>query len=121
MLDKRMDYKELDVWLQARALVKYVYLLTRNFPKVEQYALTSQIRRCVISISSNIAEGCGRRTPRETVHFLHIARGSLYELETQLILAEDLNYLTENSLPIKKEIEKTKKLLNGFINYFKRR
>ena len=116
-----MDYKELDVWLQARALVKYVYLLTCDFPKVEQFALTSQIRRCVISISSNIAEGCGRRTNQEKVHFLHIARGSLYELETQLILAEDLDYLTLNAKPIHKEIERTKKLLNGFINYFKRR
>lgn len=120
-LDKRMDYKELDVWLQARTLVKYVYLLTSDFPKVEQFALTSQIRRSVISISSNIAEGCGRRTNGETIYFLHIARGSLYELETQLILAEDLDYLTDNYIPIHKEIEKTKKLLNGFINYFKRR
>lgn len=115
-----MDYKELDVWLQARALVKYVYHLTDDFPKQEQYTLTTQIRRCVISISSNIAEGCGRRTNRETEYFLHIARGSLYELETQLILAEDLDYLTNDSQPIHQEIEKTKKLLNGFINYFKR-
>lgn len=116
-----MDYKELDVWVRARKLVRDIYLLTSDFPKTEQYALTAQIRRCIISISSNIAEGCGRRTNHETMHFLHVARGSLYELETQLILAEDLNYLTRNSDPIHKEIEKVKKLLNGFINYFKKR
>ncbi|MCE2614165.1 four helix bundle protein [Flavobacteriaceae bacterium D16] len=115
-----MDYKKLDVWVQTRNLVKNVYVLTNGFPKIEQFALTSQIRRCVISISSNIAEGCGRGTNRETIHFLHIARGSLFELETQLILAKDLNYLTDDSQYIHLEIERTKKLLNGFIKYFKK-
>lgn len=115
-----MDYKELDVWVQARELVKTVYVLIRTFPKEEQYALTSQIRRCVISISSNIAEGCGRQTAKETIHFLHISRGSLYELETQLILADDLDYVNTELYNILKEIERVKKLLNGFINYHKR-
>ncbi|WP_245529613.1 four helix bundle protein [Cellulophaga algicola] len=59
--------------------------MTKIFPKEEQYGQTSRIRRCVVSVSSNIAVGCGRRTSNETVHFLHISRGSLYELETQLI------------------------------------
>ena len=93
--------------------------MTRSFPKSEQFALTSQIRRCVISVSSNIAEGCGRRSSNETIHFLYMARGSLYELETQLILAEDLQYLSKKHNAIHVEIEKAKKLLNGFINYFK--
>ena len=115
-----MDYKELDVWVQARELVKTVYVLTKTFPKEEQYALTSQIRRCVISVSSNIAEGCGRQTAKETIHFLHISRGSLYELETQLILADDLDYVNTELNNILKEIERVKKLLNGFINYHKR-
>lgn len=106
-----MDYKELDVWVQARELVKSVYVLTITFPKEEQFALTSQVRRSVIPVSLNIAEGCGRQTAKETIHFLHISRGSLYELETQLILANDL---------ILDEIKRVKKLLNGFINYHKK-
>lgn len=115
-----MDYKELDVWLQARELVKRVYVLTTNFPKDEQYSLTSQIRRCVVSVPSNIAEGCGRQSAKETVHFLHIARGSLFELETQLILANDLDYVDFDMTNILTEVDRVKKLLNGFINYHKK-
>lgn len=115
-----MDYKELDVWLQARNLVKTVYVLTKNFPKEEQYGLTSQIRRCVVSVSSNIAEGCGRNSNKETRYFLNISRSSLYELETQLILANDLEYILSDINTILNEVERIKKLLNGFINYQKR-
>ncbi|MFC4096512.1 four helix bundle protein [Euzebyella saccharophila] len=115
-----MDYKELDVWLQARDLVKKIYILTTSFPNEEQYGLTSQIRKSAISISSNIAEGCGRKTAKETIYFLHIARGSLFELETQVILADDLGYITMNAAEFLKEIERVKMLLNGFINYHKK-
>ena len=114
-----MDYKELDIWVQARVLVKTVYVLTKSFPRDEQFSLTSQVRRCVISVPSNIAEGCGRQSNKETIHFLHIARGSLFELETQLILAGDLNYISDID-NVLKEIERVKKLLNGFINYHKK-
>ncbi|WP_339653123.1 four helix bundle protein [uncultured Maribacter sp.] len=113
-----MDYKELDIWVQARMLVKTVYVLTRSFPRDEQFSLTSQVRRCVISVPSNIAEGCGRQSNKETIHFLHIARGSLFELETQLILAGDLNYISDID-NVLEEIERVKKLLNGFIKYHK--
>ena len=115
-----MDYKELDVWLQARELVKSVYELSATFPKEEQFSLTSQLRRCIVSVSSNIAEGCGRQTAKETIHFLHIARGSLFEAETQIILAKDLNIATTNVDEILIEVERVKKLLNGFINYHKK-
>ncbi len=115
-----MDYKDLDIWIQARKLVKQVYLTTQSFPREEQFALTSQIRRCAISVSSNIAEGCGRQTAKETIHFLHISRGSVYELETQLILAQDLDYVDSNIDVLLSEIERVKKLLNGFINYHKK-
>lgn len=115
-----MDYKELDVWLQARGLVKEVYELSGTFPKEEQFSLTSQLRRSIVSVSSNIAEGCGRQTAKETIHFLHIARGSLYEVETQIILAKDLNLTIASIDEILGEIERVKKLLNGFINYHKK-
>lgn len=83
--------------------------------------MTSQIRRCAISIPSNIAEGCGRRTSKDTIQFLYISRGSLYELETQLFLALDQNFISETHLnEIISQIESCKKLLNGFINYYKK-
>ena len=115
-----MDYKELDVWIQARGLVKKVYVFTDSFPKEEQFSLTSQLRRCAVSVASNIAEGCGRQTTKETIHFLHIARGSVFEVETQVILANDLKLATLDIDEILSEIERVKKLLNGFINYHKK-
>lgn len=114
------SYTELEVWIEARKLVSQVYTLTKKFPKEEVYGITSQVRRSSVSVPSNIAEGCGRRTAKETVHFLYISRGSLYELETQLYLSADQEYLTKNELePILKQLETCKKLLHGFINYFK--
>ncbi|WP_412561835.1 four helix bundle protein [Winogradskyella sp. MIT101101] len=115
-----MNYIELDVWKSSRELVKKVYLLSDLFPKEELYALTNQVRRCSISIPSNIAEGLGRQSNKETIHFLYISKGSLYELETQLYLAFDLQYISEEQLEnILTKITTCKKLLNGFINYFK--
>ncbi|MCA0958028.1 four helix bundle protein [Muricauda ruestringensis] len=114
-----MEYIELDVWKESRELVKLVYDLTKVFPKEEIYGLTNQIRRCSCSIPSNIAEGCGRKTPNDTIRFLHIARGSLYELETQLFLSFDQEYLSQKELDlILSQIVLCKKLLNGFINYY---
>jgi len=115
-----MEYFDLDVWKQARVLVNKVYLLTNKYPKEEVYGLTSQIRRSVISIPSNIAEGLGRRTSKDTLQFLFISRGSLYELETQLYLALDLNYINKDEFEkIFDNIVQCRKLLNGFINYYK--
>ncbi|TMI64599.1 MAG: four helix bundle protein [Bacteroidetes bacterium] len=112
-------YRELDVWIKARAFVKEIYLFTKEFPKEELYGLTSQMRRCAISIPSNIAEGYGRQYKKETLHFFHIARGSLYELETQLYIAYDLMYLSGpvfESLIL--QMEECRKLLGGLIKYF---
>jgi four helix bundle protein len=112
-------YKELDVWMKSRALVKDIYLATKDFPKDELYGLVSQIRRCAVSIPSNIAEGYGRQYKKETIQFLHIARGSLYELETQLYIAADLHYLQESVLnPLLLQLEGCRKLLSGLIKYF---
>jgi four helix bundle protein len=116
-----MEYIKLDVWIEARKLVKQVYSVTALFPKSEQFGLTSQIRRGVVSVPSNIAEGAGRRTSKDTLHFLFVSRGILYELETQLYLAYDLEYITQDSLELLLEqISTNKKLLNGFINYYKK-
>lgn len=114
------NYTELEVWKHARDLVKSVYQLTKDFPKTELYSLTNQINRCVISVPSNIAEDIGRQSDKETTHFLYIAKGSLFESETQLYLAYDLGYIFEEQFKIIfKETTSCKKLLNGFINYFK--
>ncbi|MGI9553157.1 MAG: four helix bundle protein [Aurantibacter sp.] len=115
-----MEYIELEVWKEARQLVSALYEATRTFPKEEVYGLTSHMRRCSISIVSNIAEGCGRRTSSDTIQFLHISRGSLYELETQLFLALDQKYIEISTFekPLE-QITKCKKLLSGFITYFK--
>ncbi|WP_375323655.1 four helix bundle protein [Flagellimonas sp. GZD32] len=114
-----MEYIDLDVWKESRQLVKLIYDLTKVFPKEEIYGLTNQLRRCSCSIPSNIAEGCGRKTPNDTIRFLHIARGSLYELETQLFLSFDQEYLNQKELDfVKNQLVLCKKLLNGFINYY---
>lgn len=86
-----MDYKELDVWKENKDLVKLVYSFTNSFPPSEQFGLTLQIRRSAVSIPSNIAEGIGRNHSKDTLQFLFIARGSAYELETQLLISKDFS------------------------------
>ena len=81
------NFKKLNIWVNAMSLVKDVYLLTSNFPKEEKFCLISQINRCSISIPSNIAEGSSRSSNKEFSHFIKIALGSLFELETQIILS----------------------------------
>lgn len=115
-------YQDLDVWKQSRTLVKQVYELTRLFPKDELYGMTSQIRRATISVPSNIAEGCGRSHVKESLQFFFVARGSLYEMETQILLAFDLEWITQAQMDDTiKQVTRCKKLLNGFIKYFQGR
>ena len=87
------SYRDLRVWQQAMELVVETYKQTRDFPKTEIYGLTSQMRRAAVSIPSNIAEGKGRSTDRDRAHFFCHARGSLLELETQILIAQRLAYL----------------------------
>lgn len=116
-----MNYTELDVWKYSRELVKLVYELTKSYPQEELYGLTNQIRRSSVSIPSNIAEGVGRQSNKETIHFLFIAKGSLNEVETQLYLSFDLGYFSEEVLNnVLEKVISNKKLLNGFINYYKK-
>lgn len=114
-------YRDLDVWKKARELVKEVYLISKGFPKDEIYGLVSQMRRCAVSIPSNIAEGYGRQFKKETIQFLHIARGSLFELETQFFIAADLSFINEVELEKRiQQLDDCKRLLNGLINYFEK-
>jgi four helix bundle protein len=115
-----MNFTELDVWREARVLVKMIYDCLQKFPKEEMYGLQSQIKRSAISIPSNIAEGCGRNHIKDTMQFLYIARGSAYELETQLYLSLDLNFIDEEQLNILLEkLKRIRILLAGFIKYHK--
>lgn len=117
-----MDYKELDVWKETRKLVFVIYKNTRNFPFDENYGLMSQLRRAAVSVVSNIAEGCGRNSSLDTKRFLYMARGSLNELETQLYLSFDLDFIDEKILnELLKRTVRCKRLLNGFIKYLRKR
>lgn len=90
------NFKKLIIWTDAMEISKKVFTLTTNFPKEEKYGLTSQIIRCAISVPSNIAEGAARGSHKEFKHFLSIALGSCFELETQIILANKFNFLSNN-------------------------
>ena len=92
------DYKDLISWQKSMVLATDVYQLTKQFPKEETYGLVSQLRRAAVSIASNIAEGYGRESTSEYIRFLKIARGSLYETETQLYLSQKLQYVTQNDI-----------------------
>ncbi len=119
MLNSGKRYTDLNVWLEARKLSKDIYSVTAEFPRDEQFGLINQMRRSAISIPSNIAEGCGRNYPKDSIQFFFIARGSIYELETQLYISFDLKYIDEvklNQLLI--ITETTRKLLSGFIKYY---
>lgn len=93
-----LSHKNLDVWKNAMELVTEIYKLTEDFPKNELYCLTNQIRRCAISVPSNIAEGSSRKSPLERKRFYEISRSSLVELDTQINLAIRLKYLKEESI-----------------------
>ena len=110
------SYKELIIWQKGIKIVVLVYKLSESFPKEEIYALTSQIKRASVSIPSNIAEGFGRQTDKSFNHFLNIARGSLFELETQLIIAKELGFLFDNKifLELLSLIEEESKMINSF-------
>ena len=89
------NFRELIVWKKSIELSNRVYQLTKTFPSSELYALTSQMQRAVVSIAANIAEGAGRVTDKDFAHFLSIALGSAYELETELVLAQNFGYVDE--------------------------
>ena len=114
------SFKQLKIWQLAMEIVEDVYKLTKLFPNEERYGLTSQINRCSVSIPSNIAEGAGRGSDNEFKHFLSIALGSAFELETQLILVQRIGFSNEETLlKINDKLSELEKMLIGFINKFK--
>ena len=116
------SYRELLVWQKARALAGRVYRTTERFPRSELYGLTSQTRRAAVSVASNIAEGQGRLTSGEFVHFLGQARGSLLELDTQLLIAQDLKYLDDDTCgELDGEIYQVLGLLNRLIESLRKK
>ena len=115
------SYRDLEVWQRGVDLVERIYKLTPSFPSEEKFGLTAQIRRAAVSIPSNIAEGWGRDSTKEYVHFVRIARSSLFEVETQLIIAHRLGYLNEDALKTSlQETEVESRMLLSLIRSLKR-
>lgn len=108
------NFKDLKVWQASIDLAEQVYKVTKSFPKEETYGLTSQIRRAVVSVPSNIAEGQGRDSTKEFLHFLSISVGSLFEVETQLLIAERLGYTSKSELQtVFTKLEEVARMLRG--------
>ncbi|EIJ39212.1 S23 ribosomal protein [Galbibacter orientalis DSM 19592] len=114
MSENRFGFESLKVWEKSIQLVKFIYKLTSDFPKEEQYSLTSQIRRSAISIPSNIAEGTSRDSKKDKKRFYTIAYGSLMELVNQIIITKELSYIsTESSQMVKDMAMEIAKMISG--------
>ena len=114
------SFEDLTVWQDAREFTNKIYMLTKKFPKEELYGLTSQIRRATVSIMSNIAEGFDRRSDKELSNFLSIARASSSEVQNDLYIALDLNYISQVEFnQLYQEAKKIAKQINGLMNYLK--
>lgn len=114
-------YRNLSTYIAAKGLVRDIYQVINNFPIEERYALCDQLRRAVISVPSNIAEGLSRTSEKEQLHFLEIAYGSLMEVQCQIDIATDLNYMTNIQFEIlNKQIENLAKMLTGLQNIRKK-
>jgi four helix bundle protein len=116
---KKHNFREIKIWQEALVMVKEVYEFSSKLPKEEKFGITSQINRSAVSIPSNIAEGSGRTTNKEFVRFLEIAISSSYELETQLILAEDLFNMSSKELI--KNLNALQNRIGGFTRQIKSR
>ncbi len=114
MIEKKYEYKNLDVYKEAKNLVKLVYKFIEQFPKVETYALCDQLRRAVISIPSNIAEGSGRTSAKDQAHFFEMAFGSLMEVSCQMDIACDLGYINQTELlKVEEQVSRIAAMLSG--------
>ncbi|HOY55905.1 MAG TPA: four helix bundle protein [bacterium] len=115
---KITKFTDLNAWKESHKLVLEIYKITKDFPKEEMYGLVSQLRRCVISISSNIAEGFSRHTFKDKANFYSMALGSTTELQNQILVARDVGYITqEKFIQIANQTIVVHKLINGLIKY----
>lgn len=110
------DYKNLKVWQNAISLTMRIYDVADKFPNYELYGLANQMERAAVSIPSNIAEGCGRQSDKEFYYFLHIAKGSMYELQTQLYIASGRGYMSDEDMEeINHMIDDLGKMISGLL------
>lgn len=108
------SFEKLNVWIDSKELVKLIYLKTRSFPDEEKFGLTSQLKRAAISVSSNLAEGTARKTKKDQAHFSSMAYSSIMEVLNQIIIAKELNYISEDDyLILRQQIEKISNKLNA--------
>jgi len=115
-MSKVVNFTDLVAWQEGHKLVLQIYTLTKDFPYKETYILSSQMQRCAISITSNIAEGFSRKGKKEKMQFYSMALGSLTELQNQLLIAKDLNYIPESTYrEVNKQSIFVHKLINGLI------
>jgi four helix bundle protein len=124
-MDHRVQYpvknhKDLDVWKKSIDFVAQIYEMSKCFPKEEAYGIQGQIRRAAVSIPANISEGASRNTRREYIQFLYIALGSASEVETHLIVAQRIGFLSATDEALD-NVENIKKMLNGLISYLKKK
>jgi four helix bundle protein len=113
-MDKKYNYKNLEVYKESKALVVVIYGMIKQFPNEEQYALCNQLRRAVISIPSNIAEGSGRTSAKDQAHFFEMAYGSLMEISCQIDIAFDLGYISQDELnQVEEKVGTISALLSG--------
>ena len=119
MNEQPRTHKDLDAWKRSMDLVETIYKATKEFPPEELYGLTNQLRRAAVSIASNIAEGAARNFTKEFLQFLHVALGSVSEVETQIIIAKRLDYLDDTSAA-EEQIETVRRLILGLIRYLRK-
>lgn len=114
--EKIKTFYDLRVWQEGHSLAILVYKITKSFPKEEQFGLTNQIRRAVVSVTSNIAEGFGRASMKDRIHFYIMALGSLNEVQNQLLISKDIDYLKEKDWrELEEKVIIVNKMLNGLI------
>ena len=111
----KLGYKNLEIWKLSKDICVYVYEITKNYPKDELYGIISQIRRCAVSIPSNIAEGYAKSSIKEQLKFVEISNGSFYELTTQIEISHELKYISDTDYSnINLQLEKLGKMLYGY-------
>lgn len=114
------SFKELDAWKESMALVEEVYKATESFPKSQLYSLTQQVQKAAVSVPSNIAEGHGRKGNGEYTYHVRVARGSLCEVETQLLVAQRLQYIDSDRMAhLNERLQRVGRLVNGLLRYLK--